>query len=166
MNEEHYWNDYLWDNENARKITCTTVIVPVADVTWNGLLPWERKTILQDDCVVTGEGKIPIRYGLSHWPSRCVSLVMTLCTSCTFCKFGTQIIASEGLQSHTTETASDAAVIITANFPVQRFDFDVFTQRIFRIRTTALIAAVRDVLIQAAAGCDAMCSGYRVLHNM
>jgi len=70
MNAEHYWNDHLWDNENARKRTCTRVIVPVADVTWNGLLPWGLKTILQDDCVVTGEGKIPIRHGLSHCPSR------------------------------------------------------------------------------------------------
>jgi hypothetical protein len=32
----------------------------------------------------------------------------------------------------------DAAVINTANFPVRRFDFDVFTQRTFRIYTTAL----------------------------
>jgi hypothetical protein len=54
MNEEHYWNDHLWDNKNARKITCTRVIVCVADDRWNGLLPWERKTIPQDDCVVTG----------------------------------------------------------------------------------------------------------------
>jgi hypothetical protein len=66
----------------------------------------------------------------------------------------------------TVETASDAAVIITADFPVQRFDFHVFTQRIFRIRTTTLIAAIRDVRIQAVAGCDAICSAYRLLHNM
>ena len=87
-------------------------------------------------------------------------------TSCTCWEFGYGIITSEGLQSHTIETASDAAVIITVNFPVQRFDFDVFTQRTFRIRTTALITAIRDVRIQAVAGCDAVCSGYRLLRNL
>jgi hypothetical protein len=66
------------DNESARKRICTRVIVPVADVTWDGLLPQERKTSRQDDCVVTGEGKIPIRHGLSHSPSRWLSSVMTL----------------------------------------------------------------------------------------
>jgi hypothetical protein len=64
------------------------------------------------------------------------------------------------------QSSSQPTFIITTDFPVQRFDFDVFMQRTFRIRTTALITAFRDVRIQAVAGCDAMCSGYRLLHNM